>query len=65
MPGWPHARIAVVVVWMVLIFSAGIWKSLMRPCLHFVGFDRFDQRYWNAVAVFGRPLMPTLIAHIK
>jgi len=27
----------------------------MKPRLHFVGFDRFDQRYWNAVSVFGRP----------
>lgn len=27
----------------------------MKSCLHFVGFDRFDQHYWNAVAVFGRP----------
>ena len=23
--------------------------------LHFIGFDRFDQRYWNAVRVFGFP----------
>mgnify|MGYP000411467739 CR=1 FL=1 len=23
--------------------------------IHFVGFGRFDQRYWNAVAAFGQP----------
>lgn len=23
--------------------------------LHFVAFDRFDQRYWNAVRAFGAP----------
>ena len=23
--------------------------------IHFVRFDRFDQHYWNAVAVFGSP----------
>jgi hypothetical protein len=28
-------------------------EGIMRPCVHFVGFR--DERYWNAVAVFGRP----------
>ena len=27
----------------------------MKAALHFVRFDRFDQRFSNAVAVFGRP----------
>ena len=26
---------------------------MTRPCTHFVGFR--DDRYWNAVRVFGRP----------
>lgn len=25
----------------------------MKPCVHFVGFK--DDRYWNAVRVWGRP----------
>lgn len=27
----------------------------MKAALHFVRFDRFDQRFSNAVAVFGKP----------
>lgn len=27
----------------------------MASIVHFVRFERFDQRYWNAVAVFGPP----------
>jgi hypothetical protein len=27
----------------------------MKSAVHFVGFGRFDQQYWNAVRAFGPP----------
>lgn len=29
--------------------------AMAKRITHFVRFDRFDQRYWNAIAIFGSP----------